>query len=379
MIMNETNAASTVSVIIPVYNVESYLKKSLDSVVNQTYKELEIIIIDDGATDGSPEICREYQNNDKRIIYLRQANAGLAEARNIGVRVSTGEYVTYLDSDDWFEPTFIEDILTDMLKNDCEIGQCDIYFVDGETNEKELIKLRYDDLVVSPRTDKTVLNKSRQYACGKIFRREIVTSHGFRFPKIVYEDIVTTALIVKADKIAYTPKPLINYLRNRKDSLSNTSGNTKDMVPGLKILKGMFKALGCYDDYKDEYKKICLSQFRYCGRKWGLGVNEEIDAMLRDIEEYVGAVFPGLRGFCRNKYFVHGDERLTLATEKALPYAGLLVGDISRADVVVSYDDRLPESVPPAARLLCVPRKNNPLKDDMSAAYDTAESIMEAL
>ena len=100
-----------VSVIIPVYNVERYLKKCIDSILNQTYKNLEIILVDDGSTDCSSKICDEYAKNDTRILVIHKANGGQSEARNIGISESKGEYIFFVDSDDYIEYNAIETML----------------------------------------------------------------------------------------------------------------------------------------------------------------------------------------------------------------------------------------------------------------------------
>ena len=100
-----------VSVIVPVFNVEKYLRQCLDSILQQTYQNLEIIIINDGSTDGSDAICREYAGKDSRISYFAKENTGISDTRNVGIRQATGEYVTFVDSDDWVEHTYVEELM----------------------------------------------------------------------------------------------------------------------------------------------------------------------------------------------------------------------------------------------------------------------------
>ena len=100
-----------VSVIVPVYNVSPYLREAIDSVINQTYKELEIIIVDDGSTDGSGAICEEYASSDSRIKLIHQSNRGLSGARNTGLECATGDFVAFVDSDDSISPVFIETLV----------------------------------------------------------------------------------------------------------------------------------------------------------------------------------------------------------------------------------------------------------------------------
>lgn len=106
-----------VSVIVPVYNVEKYMRKCIDSIINQTYTNLEIILVDDGALDRSGEICDEYAQIDPRIKVLHKKNGGLASARNAGIKIATGEYISYIDSDDWVETEFIEMLLRGLCRD----------------------------------------------------------------------------------------------------------------------------------------------------------------------------------------------------------------------------------------------------------------------
>ena len=113
-----------VSVIVPVYNVSPYLREALDSVINQTYKELEIIIVDDGSTDGSASIYEEYAASDPRIKLIHQANKGLSGARNTGLEHATGEFVSFIDSDDSISPMFIESLVNAMVSTSADVSIC---------------------------------------------------------------------------------------------------------------------------------------------------------------------------------------------------------------------------------------------------------------
>ena len=106
-----------VSVVIPVYNTEKYLEKCLDSVIGQTYGNLEIIIVDDGSSDGSPEICRDYAKKDERVTIISQENKGLAVARNVALDIATGSYIMFVDSDDWLEKEAVERLVFEAEKN----------------------------------------------------------------------------------------------------------------------------------------------------------------------------------------------------------------------------------------------------------------------
>ena len=115
-----------VSIIIAVYNTESYLHKCIDSVINQTYKNLEIILVDDGSTDNSSTICDEYARKDTRIKCFHQENQGLALSRKLGITQSHGDFILTVDSDDWIEPTMVEKMLSEAIDNDFDVVWCDV-------------------------------------------------------------------------------------------------------------------------------------------------------------------------------------------------------------------------------------------------------------
>ena len=112
-----------ITVIVPVYNVESYLRKCLDSIIAQTYKNIEIVVVNDGSTDASAEICKEFVEIDHRIIYIEQENSGLSAARNTGLENMSGDYVTFVDSDDWIELDYVETLYKKITQYQADIAE----------------------------------------------------------------------------------------------------------------------------------------------------------------------------------------------------------------------------------------------------------------
>lgn len=179
-----------VSVIIPVYNVEAYLSRCLDSVINQTLKEIEIIIINDGSTDNSYKIIKDYEKKDCRIKTISQNNGGLSMARNAGLEIATGEYIGFVDSDDRIDERMYEVMYAEAKKNDADIvgcNYCDEY--DDKTITKPLYKFK--DLNIKLREyglDKFIREIFLPYSYGcevwsKIFRNEIINKNNIRFEK----------------------------------------------------------------------------------------------------------------------------------------------------------------------------------------------------
>ena len=112
-----------ISIVVPIYKVEKYIKKCIDSIIEQTYKNLEIILVDDGSPDGCAKICDEYAKKDKRIKAIHKENGGLSDARNVGIDISTGKYICFVDSDDYIENNYIELLYKCIVENLVSIGQ----------------------------------------------------------------------------------------------------------------------------------------------------------------------------------------------------------------------------------------------------------------
>jgi glycosyltransferase involved in cell wall biosynthesis len=359
--------------------MENYLARCIASVVGQSYGNLDIILIDDGSTEGSADICAEWARRDKRITYIRQDNAGLGAARNSGMRAAKSEYITFLDADDWFEPAFVEKIIGAMLNTGGDIGMCDIYYVDSASMSRQAVRLRFGKHVVSSRDDKSIVNKSRLFAWGKIYKRVLLDKCNFSFPDITFEDICIPLLVARADNICYVPEPLFSYFRNRPGSLSNDYNKIDDICKGLQLLYDKLNEFGMYKEYLLEYKKIMLGQLRFACRKWGALKNEAVTSALLRLEEFVGKTFLELANLTRKKYFAFGDQPLASALDKALPYAEQVVADISNADRVVAFDFDRPRIPRGTARQIIIPAVAQDAKDQVTLEFNIAELIMENL
>ena len=211
-----------ISIIIPVYNVENYLKRCLESIVNQTYKNLEIILVDDGSTDNSGKICDEYKEKDKRIIVIHKENGGLSDARNAGIDIATGNYIGFIDSDDFADVRMYEILLNNLKSTNSDISICNLYKF---SNEKEIYKTEeiekltvydrknffenmYNDLLVS------VL------AWNKLYKKEIFSDIRYPKGKIIEDAAILHYIIGKCDKIVITNLELIYYFCRDNSILS---------------------------------------------------------------------------------------------------------------------------------------------------------------
>lgn len=215
-----------ISIIIPVYKVEKYLEKCIQSVINQTYENLQIILVDDGSPDNCGKICDEYAKKDHRIEVIHKSNGGLSDARNKGLEIAKGEYIGFVDSDDYIEADMYE-VLYNLLKQyNADVSICNFYTVsqgkisiknaDNGINEYNRIEILKEILL-----DKNI----QSYAWNKLYKKELFDEIKYPIGK-KYEDIGTTFyLLEKCNKVVVTGKSEYYYI-NRQDSIVNNVTET---------------------------------------------------------------------------------------------------------------------------------------------------------
>lgn len=262
-----------ISIIVPVYNVEQYLERCMKSLCGQTYTNIEIILVDDGSTDNSSQMCDTYAAQDNRIKVIHKQNGGLSDARNAGLAIATGAYIGFVDSDDWIEPDMYERMYRSCIEQQAQIAICRYAQI-------------YQDKVVKEGTDViTEFSKEellRVYICGhddyviynsvwsKLFRRDLV--EGVLFPTgRNSEDIMyTTKAFCKAEKSVYIDACFYNYVLDRQDSIMNVKAEERmfrDEIPFWKehisyITEHVSKELGDLAAYYF-YRRILSYYLRY--------------------------------------------------------------------------------------------------------------------
>lgn len=211
-----------VSVIIPIYNVERYLKKCLDSVENQTYHELEIILIDDGSTDNSPIICDKYAEKDPRITVLHKKNEGLSSARNAGLDIATGDYISFIDSDDWVSPHYIETLFSLAQHNKADIAIIENKLVYSDSCDNSDDKPPFTKCYTNLEALEDLFSKnlvSLTVSWGKLYSRNLFSHIRFPIGKIHEDEFTTFELFYNSKKLVYTNQCLYFY-RQRTDSIT---------------------------------------------------------------------------------------------------------------------------------------------------------------
>lgn len=218
-----------ISVIIPVYNVEPYLRQCVDSVLNQTYRNLEIFLVDDGSTDNCSILCDQIAKIDPRVKVIHKENGGLSDARNAALDICTGEYVAFVDSDDYVEKDYIETLYTLLVDFDVDISVCSYYnLIDDIASpaEEQRIVEKYtkEQIIKFILTERLVSTT----AWGKLFRRKLFCE--VRFPKgRIYEDLFTTwKLVDQVDFVACTTIPKYYYRKNPY-SIMNSKFSSKNV------------------------------------------------------------------------------------------------------------------------------------------------------
>lgn len=226
-----------VSVIVPVYNNEKFLSRCIESIQNQTLKEIEIIIVNDGSNDSTPIICSKFQDKDKRIRIIDKPNEGVSKARNIGIKEASSEYLTFVDSDDWIESTMCEKMYKEASKNNADICCCDLNRVNGKLKrtiynnaskkvyyKNEIInQLLYNMIAPIENESNTILRN----ACTKMYKTEFIKNNKLEFESTIDigEDMLFNidAFLV-ANRICFYNKAFYNYFNNS----NSTSQKYKD-------------------------------------------------------------------------------------------------------------------------------------------------------
>ena len=230
-----------VSIIVPVYNTAKYLSMCIESLINQTLKDIEIILINDGSTDNSESIIKKYK--DKRIKYISQKNEGIGKTRNLGIEKTNGEYLAFIDSDDYIEPNFCEVMYNKAIKDECDIVICDYYKdINERLEEVKFASFKDTNLKENPE----IINLINLGPCNKIYKKDLFKNQKNRFVEnLKYEDApFVCRLLLSAKKIGKIDECLAHYVIHEK---SETTTRDERIFDILKITDIIVKDLEKYD------------------------------------------------------------------------------------------------------------------------------------
>lgn len=284
-----------ITIIVPVYKVEDYLNRCVDSILRQTYRNLEIILVDDGSPDRCGEICDEYAELDRRVKVIHKENGGLSDARNVGIDIAQGSYISFIDSDDWIHDEYIERLYQLIRTTNSDISVCNFLRVSTEI----LADVRLNEEIyefsnlaaLKQFTDK--FYEQMVIACGKLFKKKLFEQIHFPVGRLHEDEFTTYKLIYNARKIVLTTAQLLYYWQ-REDSIMGSCLNIKSRFHAIDAFKEraeFLKDIGLEESSNETYKKL----FIMC-----LEINRRINEIDHDInKEYFHNDFKELRSILR--------------------------------------------------------------------------------
>lgn len=273
-----------ISVISTVYNIESWLRRGVDSVLKQQYADFELILVDDGSTDGSAKICDEYSRKDARVRTIHRKNGGVAAARNDGLRIARGEYIAYFDPDDWIESEYLSTLLDLCERNSCKISVCNVYnhYENGRSDGNSYLK---DGRIPVDEFLGLIVSHATFGVWDKLWRRDVLDGFSFDETLMAGEDLDIYKVYYRIDYVAATTKQLYHYcnrpssvshqvsLRNRVDRLRSVDTMIEDLkvnrpqwLPAAYCLsvrtRRNFISVGLYNNFPNEllkkaFERIC--------------------------------------------------------------------------------------------------------------------------
>lgn len=282
-----------ISVIVPVFNSEKYLKNCLDSIVNQTLKDIEIILIDDGSTDNSLEIIKQYSSLYNNIKYCSKKNEGQAIARNLGINMATGEFIAFVDSDDYIETNMFETLYNNAILNESDIVVCD--YVEEYKNKilnKKSLYIKADNLKMS-------YIVSVAGPCSKIIKTNILKENNLKFlENNIYEDLaIIPSLALYAGKITYCEEVFYHYVIRENSTMQQTNYNKKleSIFNVMDFLSNQFEGT----NFSEELEFLYINHLLYagCGRFLKY---KNTQNMINKIIDIMNSKYPLWK---KNKYF----------------------------------------------------------------------------
>lgn len=256
-----------ISIIVPIYNVENYLKNCIDSILNQTFKDFELILVNDGSTDTSLDICEDYKYIDNRIKIVNKKNGGISSARNAGLNVARGEYIGFVDSDDYIHPQMYEILYNEIIKNKADISMCDfkkVYEFDRKLLESSFISCDEIEILNNEEALFELGEKNGVtyvVAWNKLYKRELFKDIKFKEGIIHEDEYIIHRLLYQVNKLVYIKEKLYFYLQ-REGSIMDKKLDI-DVVDALLAYSDRIKFFDekNLEDLKIRWQELYLYKF----------------------------------------------------------------------------------------------------------------------
>lgn len=305
-IMDKADTPSVLlSVVSPVYNGSAYLTPFLQSVLNQSFSDFELIMVDDGSTDDSVQIIQTYQEKDARIHLIRQNHQGAGSARNIGLSHVKGQYIIFLDSDDWFNEDFFKIMLNRITKDQSDVAVCEFFIYNQQTGEKQISAIAETG---NQKIEKTnlVFDLFTPNTWVKVYRTAFLKENHLLFQEIpsCNDWSFAFASLACANRISVIREPLVYYRTQTNTSISSYRyKRTKDIVRAIQHLKHELKSRGLYSQYQEGFARKSVNHLVYeafAGRRWkGIYVLARNLLIVNDWALYKAFVFKVIQYFAK--------------------------------------------------------------------------------
>lgn len=266
-----------ISVIVPIYKVEDYLHRCVDSIINQTYANLEIILVDDGSPDNCPMICDEYAKKDSRIRVVHKKNGGLSDARNAGIDIATGEYIMFIDSDDFVDIEMMESMMKNMIDNNVDMVVCNIKYV---YEDREVVKYNQADRILDRYEAMEEYLKDgvvQAVAWNKLYKKSLINDMRYKVGKTNEDEFFTYKVVDKTDKIYYNSRPFYNYIQRDSSIMGKYSLKRLDGVEAsyerLNFIKERYPDL--YEKEKKTFINLCIYSYQMILKEPNLDKNKQ--------------------------------------------------------------------------------------------------------
>ncbi len=293
----ELSQRPLITVILPCYNVGRYIEKSLSSILNQTIKNIEVICINDGSTDDTLDILNCYSINDERVKIYNQKNQGQGIARNNGIKHANGEYIAFVDPDDWIEYNMYENLYRLAVQSDVDFIECGLNKYYETSGELKKVKFDYpacENKIFNYKNDLNYVFKGTSLSpCNKLFKKSFIIDNDIYFSnrRLSEDQIFTLKAKVKAKKIIYIPKNYYNYRIRPQSSLTTKKRENLHFENIVSEIKDFFKSQELYNDFKDYIDEATINIVRehytlcpdYLKNKFLINAKKNLDSNLFNI------------------------------------------------------------------------------------------------
>lgn len=297
-----------ISIIVPIYNAEKYLNKCIDSLVNQTKKELEFILVNDGSTDSSEDIIKSYK--DKRIKYFKNKNQGIGKTRNIGIDKATGKYLMFLDSDDYLDINACEKLYNKAIKEKSDLVVFDFYRVEETLKEVTINNFKSSSLKENP----NLLLDINLGPCNKLIKRELIDKNNTRFnEELKYEDTpFVTEIIKNANKISKLNEYLHYYVIHSNSETTVRDERVFDIIKIIDIIRNQYKDEKYMEDVVNKLTVRTFTNYTIQQR-----VQKDLKVGMKFIDEAFSYMKKNIPNYKNNKYYeTRGILRRTIEKNK---------------------------------------------------------------